>query len=848
MRKILTIALVFAGAFLFAPAARAQFTTVTGTVIDPHGIPYANGTMSATLVPATPGGWRLSGQPYAGQIPNTALDANGTFTATFGDNALILPAGSQWQFTVRSNQGGVPLPLGTGSQAFTVTITITGTSQDVSATLSAAAPALARFTSGTGTVTSVACGNLVNIFTCSVTNPTTTPTLTFAPLSAGPSLDCSTFAGADMGAQLNACIAALPATGGFADATKFTSPQNISTGVTVNKSAIVLTCDIAINQTAAVTITANNAAFEGCPDKSTQITKGANIDQFAIQGAFDAIKNLTLIGNHTGAFAGTGVTVTSGSSFATIADNAMSDEGSADVQISTGSATVTGNVFTPISGQLAVIGLTNSDIINNIFIGTAPYTSNGFISGNTLNGGTQPFATLPAAENGSTIYCNDCTVASPTAGGGTGAYLARVNGAWDATGGNGGGACPAGTANQIQYTDGTNCQGIPGSSGNGAGFGDMSLSPNVVSTNGVGLTVSAQLTGTGTGNQLIGENINTNNETADNMSQVIGMRIFASALDGGGSADEVDAISIPVPTGGTVNYAIRSQGIIRTDAGSTLGTNIFHTNILMQDSASPTAFTQMDMTQGFSQTDGTGNQLVNINYNCDSGKPCSSLNSSGVGDTVTTSHGFNASSATALNAMLADYAFGAKYTDANDFQHWFGPALATTVIGANTGFGVTDNVMTPTYIVGGGINAAATLAFNGLIDVANSRLCGPSIVAASPAVMQCPIVEPDKIDYRVLCNNQASPAVCAAAPAGAVAVPTGTNPTLTINTTALTAASIIQVTVDASLTISATTCNTTLSNLVAPVIISRVPGTSFTIQIPATVATHPVCVAYNLFN
>lgn len=846
MRKILTIALVLAGAFLFAPAARAQFTTVTGTVIDPHGIPYANGTMSATLVPATPGGWRLSGQPYAGQIPNTALDANGTFTATFGDNALILPAGSQWQFTVRSNQGGVPLPLGTGSQAFTVTITITGTSQDVSATLSAAAPALARFTSGTGTVTSVACGNLVNIFTCSVTNPTTTPTLSFAPLSSGPSLDCSTFTGADMGAKLNACIAALPATGGFADASKFTSPQNISTAVNVNKSAIVLTCDIAINQTANISITNANGAFYGCPDKSTQITKGANIDQFTLQANYSAIKNLTLLGNFSpGGFTGNGIVVTGQN--VTIAENLISGEDGFDVDSSGGSGKITLNLFAPLSGP-AINASANTDIVNNTFAGNAPYTAGGFIAENTLAGGTQAFANLPAAENGSTIYCNDCTVASPTAGGGTGAYLARVNGAWDATGATGAG-CSGLSANTLLYADSmANCASLPGSGGNDSGFGDAGFAGNFVSSNGTTLNVGGQTTGTGTGAQLTGENINVNNETADAMTSVVGLNVSAHADDGGGSAAEVDGIAVAAPTGGTVNYSIHSLGIIRTDASGTLGTNIFHTNILMQDSASPTAFTQMDMTQGFSQTDGTGNQLVNINYNCDSGKPCSSLNSSGVGDTVTTSHGFNASSAIALNQLVGDYAFGQKYIDANDFQHWFGPALATTVIGANTGFGVTDNVMTPTYIVGGGINAAATLAFNGLIDVANSRLCGPSIVAAAPAVMQCPIVEPDKIDYRVLCNNQASPAVCAAAPAGAVAVPTGTNPTLTINTTALTAGSIIQVTADASLTISATTCNTTLSNLVAPVIISRVPGTSFTIQIPATVATHPVCVAYNIFN
>jgi hypothetical protein len=39
-------------------------------------------------------------------------------------------------------------------------------------------------------------------------------------------------------------------------------------------------------------------------------------------------------------------------------------------------------------------------------------------------------ANLGAATNGSMIYCSDCTVASPCAGGGTGAIAKRLNGAW----------------------------------------------------------------------------------------------------------------------------------------------------------------------------------------------------------------------------------------------------------------------------------------------------------------------------------------------------------------------------------------------------------------------------------
>lgn len=39
-------------------------------------------------------------------------------------------------------------------------------------------------------------------------------------------------------------------------------------------------------------------------------------------------------------------------------------------------------------------------------------------------------ASLPAVDNGSQVYCTDCTFANPCAGGGTGAIAKRLNGAW----------------------------------------------------------------------------------------------------------------------------------------------------------------------------------------------------------------------------------------------------------------------------------------------------------------------------------------------------------------------------------------------------------------------------------
>ena len=99
------------------------------------------------------------------------------------------------------------------------------------------------------------------------------------------------------------------------------------------------------------------------------------------------------------------------------------------------------------------------------------------------------------------------------------------------------------------------------------------------------------------------------------------------------------------------------------------------------------------------------------------------------------------------------------------------------------------------------------------------------------------------------CSSSASPAVCSSFAAGTVALPTGTNPTLQVNTTAVTANSIILLTVDESLgTKLSVTCNTTLSTLLNPVVTARTGGTSFTFTIGAVIATNPACVSYEVIN
>jgi hypothetical protein len=139
---------------LAALPAAGQTTTVTGTIIDPHGIPYASAQIQASLIPPS-GATQLSigGQVYTGFTFNAATATiPGFFTMNLTDNVALSPAGSKWLFTVCENPGAV-IPVGHGSICFSTSITITGPTQDISAILNAIAPALSFIGGGGGSGT-----------------------------------------------------------------------------------------------------------------------------------------------------------------------------------------------------------------------------------------------------------------------------------------------------------------------------------------------------------------------------------------------------------------------------------------------------------------------------------------------------------------------------------------------------------------------------------------------------------------------------------------------------------------------------------------------------------------------
>jgi hypothetical protein len=96
------------------------------------------------------------------------------------------------------------------------------------------------------------------------------------------------------------------------------------------------------------------------------------------------------------------------------------------------------------------------------------------------------------------------------------------------------------------------------------------------------------------------------------------------------------------------------------------------------------------------------------------------------------------------------------------------------------------------------------------------------------------------------CNSSASPAVCAAASAGSVAI---ANPatTVVVNTTAVTANSQVFVFEDSSLgTRLGVTCNTSTGRTYT--VSARTAATSFTITASATPGANNACLSYLVVN
>jgi hypothetical protein len=131
-------------------ASAQNLTAVSATVVDPNGIPYANGTVIFALGPlpfSTPP--TLPTTPttsVAGTLGPFPLSVAGVLNVNLPSNAAITPGSTQWTPTVCSQAGAGHLDQPIQGNCFTAAaITISGASQDISVQLLAAAlPLTAR--------------------------------------------------------------------------------------------------------------------------------------------------------------------------------------------------------------------------------------------------------------------------------------------------------------------------------------------------------------------------------------------------------------------------------------------------------------------------------------------------------------------------------------------------------------------------------------------------------------------------------------------------------------------------------------------------------------------------------
>jgi len=240
--KTCVLALLLAAA---APAW-AQFTVVTGTVVDPNGIPYSNGTVTVSLTTSGTPVFTATGQPYIPPAGPSGLNVSGQFTVRLADVTQLSPGGGTYSFTVTCGTGCVLPAGGKGAVKFTISgITISGASQDISAQLQAAAPALstgtsttfptpatATFAGGIVTLTTAGLypspyivGATISVAGCSASGDNSPPTFTIA--SGGSGTNALTYADAS-GAAGTGCVVSIVAgsvTPAFSAVTSGTNPN-----------------------------------------------------------------------------------------------------------------------------------------------------------------------------------------------------------------------------------------------------------------------------------------------------------------------------------------------------------------------------------------------------------------------------------------------------------------------------------------------------------------------------------------------------------------------------------------------------------------------------------------------
>ena len=188
-------------------------------------------------------------------------------------------------------------------------------------------------------------------------------------------------------------------------------------------------------------------------------------------------------------------------------------------------------------------------------------------------------------------------------------------------------------------------------------------------------------------------------------------------------------------------------------------------------------------------------------------------------------------------------------SDPGEWTYWWNAYKVAKGIPTSLGFGAEfNNKITPTfygpslYII-----PAGTLSDNEVLEFANTMSSVDSSCAVGSICNMSghPVVVSS---YGTLsnCTSAASPAKCGSAPAGSFVLSTGST-TVKVNTTAVTAASQIVITEDASLGARlGVACNKAIGRTY--MITERAPGLGFSVASSVAPTDHPACLSFELLN
>lgn len=193
-------------------------------------------------------------------------------------------------------------------------------------------------------------------------------------------LDCTPYVGADLGATLNACIAAAVTAGqGVANISKLAPVQTLSTTVDDTSAVSIFTCGQIITQSAKIVLDSQGVSFYGCPEIVTTMEKSGNLaEQVDITSEKDSVLNIDFEGGASqGVNTGAAIQIENTSLYTIIERNVTEFEDECINDL--------GGQFTVTSGNVCNSWNVNGYAVAGVMTSTDFLTSGTAVAGSAIN-------------------------------------------------------------------------------------------------------------------------------------------------------------------------------------------------------------------------------------------------------------------------------------------------------------------------------------------------------------------------------------------------------------------------------------------------------------------------------